>query len=95
MAIELFATACVISRTQAILDEKGEEGAERELSLCDLFCVESGLRLRANREMLSGDSDAIDAKRRTVAADLREAGRYYVEDAILVAADVQESKGAE
>ena len=31
MAIELFARACVISRTQSLLDEKGEEACEREL----------------------------------------------------------------
>jgi acyl-CoA dehydrogenase family protein 9 len=83
MAIELFATACVISRTQHILDQKGEQNAERELSLCDLFCVESGMRFRANRVMLGGGNDATDAKRRTVAADVREAGEYFVEDAIL------------
>ena len=83
MAIELFATACVISRTQSILDDKGEQNAERELSLCDLFCVESGLRFRANRVMLTGDSEAIDARRRTVAADVRAAGQYFVADSIL------------
>lgn len=83
MAIELFATACVISRTQRMLDEHGEEAAERELSLCDLFCIEAGLRFRANRVMLNGSSDATDARRRTVAADIREAGRYFVNDAIL------------
>lgn len=83
MAIELFATACVISRTQRILDERGEEASERELSLCDLFCIESGLRFRANRVMLNGSSEATDARRRTVAADIREARRYFVDDAIL------------
>jgi acyl-CoA dehydrogenase family protein 9 len=83
MAIELFATACVISRTEKILAERGEEKSERELSLCDLFCVESGLRFRTNRVMLTGDMEAIDAKRRTVATDLREAGSYFVSDAIL------------
>ena len=83
MAIELFATACVISRTQSILDELGEEGAERELSLCDLFCVESGQRFRSNRLLLSNGNETVDAKRRTVAADLREARGYFVRDAIL------------
>jgi acyl-CoA dehydrogenase family protein 9 len=83
MAIELFARACVISRTQSILDSVGEAEAERELSLCDLFCVESGLRFRSNRVMLSGDTEATDAKRRTVAADLRAARGYFVPDAIL------------
>ena len=83
MAIELFATACVMSRTQSLLDEKGEQKAEREISLCDLFCVESGLRFRANRVMLTADSEVVDAKRRTVAADVRKAGRYFVDDSIL------------
>src|SRR5690606_29301262 len=41
MAIELYATACVLARTQSLLDAKGIEGSERELALCDLFCVES------------------------------------------------------
>ena len=83
MAIELFATACVISRTQSLIDEKGEEGAEREISLCDLFCVESGLRFRQNRDTLGSLSEATDAKKRTVAADVREAAGYFVSDAIL------------
>ncbi|HKY98172.1 MAG TPA: acyl-CoA dehydrogenase family protein [Gemmatimonadaceae bacterium] len=87
MAIELFATACVISRTQSIIDDKGEEGAEREISLCDLFCVESGLRFRQNRDTLGSLSEATDAKKRTVAADVREAAGYFVSDAILDVTD--------
>jgi acyl-CoA dehydrogenase family protein 9 len=83
MAIEMFATACVISRTQSIIDKKGEDGAEREISLCDLFCVESGLRFRSARDTLGSLSEATDAKRRTIAADVREAAGYFVEDAIL------------
>jgi acyl-CoA dehydrogenase family protein 9 len=83
MAIEMFATACVISRTQSIIDEKGEEAAERELSLCDLFCVESGLRFRSARDTLGSLSEATDAKRRTIAGDVREAAGYFVEDSIL------------
>jgi len=83
MAIELLATASVISRTQSILDEKGEAASERELALCDLFCVESGLRFRANRVTLGSFAEVTDAKRRTVATDVREAGGYFVKDAIL------------
>ena len=83
MSIELFATACVISRTQGMIDQKGEEGAEREISLCDLFCVESGLRFRESRDTLGSLSEATDAKRRTIAADVRQAGGYFVDDAIL------------
>jgi len=85
MAIEMLATACVISRTQSILDANGEEGSEREIALCDLFCVESGLRFRANRVTLGGLSDVTDAKRRQVAGDLRAAGGYFVPDVILEA----------
>ena len=47
MAIELFATACVLARTQRLIEERGVEGCERELDLCDLFVVESGRRFRA------------------------------------------------
>lgn len=83
MAIELFATACVISRTQSLIEQNGEEGAEREISLCDLFCVESGLRFRSARDTLGSLSEATDAKRRTIAADVREAAGYFVEDSIL------------
>jgi acyl-CoA dehydrogenase family protein 9 len=77
----------VISRTQSIIDDKGEEGAEREISLCDLFCVESGLRFRQNRDTLGSLSEATDAKKRTVAADVREAAGYFVSDAILDVTD--------
>jgi alkylation response protein AidB-like acyl-CoA dehydrogenase len=83
MAIEMFATACVISRTQQMIDQKGEDGAERELSLCDLFCVESGLRFSQNRDTLGSLAEATDAKKRTVAQDVRDAGGYFVSDAIL------------
>jgi acyl-CoA dehydrogenase family protein 9 len=83
MAIELLATACVISRTQSLIDAKGEEGAEREISLCDLFCVESGLRFKDARDTLGSLSEATDAKRVTIAGDVREAAGYFVEDAIL------------
>ena len=83
MGIEMLATACVISRTQSIIDQQGESASERELALCDLFCVESGLRFRANRVTLGSFAEITDAKRRTVAADVREAGEYFVKDSIL------------
>ena len=53
MAIELFATACVIGRTQRLLDEHGEAGCVHELALCDLFVVEAGRRFRARRGALT------------------------------------------
>ena len=83
MAIELVATACVISRTQSLIDEGGVEACEREIQLCDLFCVESGHRFKANRTALDGREEEVDTTRRSVAATVREEKRYFVKDAIL------------
>src|SRR5690606_8106666 len=44
MAIELWARAAVIARTQRLIDEKGVEACAHELSLCGVACVESGRR---------------------------------------------------
>jgi hypothetical protein len=49
MAIELYARGTTIARTQRLIDERGVERCEREIALCDLFCVESGLRFRRAR----------------------------------------------
>ena len=80
MGIELFATACTIARTQQLIGERGAEQCERELGLCDLFCVESGLRFRAARVRLDSPQDAL---RSGVARRAREDGGYGVEDSIL------------
>ncbi|MEO5816668.1 MAG: acyl-CoA dehydrogenase family protein [Gemmatimonadaceae bacterium] len=80
MAIEMFATASVIARTQQLLEEKGEAGCEHELALCDLFVVESGRRFRASRRALQS---AQDEGRRAVARALREAGGYLIKSALL------------
>ena len=83
MAIDLFATACVIARTQSLIDERGVEACEREITLCDLFCVEAGRRFRASRKMLDGRGVEVDDTRRSVAASVREGHGYFVTDAIL------------
>lgn len=83
MAIDLFATACVIARTQSLIDECGVAECEREIQLCDLFCVEAGRRFRGNRNMLDGREEEVDDTRRSVAAAVREGGGYFVRDAIL------------
>ena len=80
MAIELFATACVLARTQRLLDERGEAGCERELALCDLFVVESGRRFRTSRIAIQAPQDET---RRVVARHVREAKGYGVEDTLL------------
>ena len=80
MAIELFATACVLARTQSLIDELGAEGFERELDLCALFAVESGRRFRAARQALLSPQDET---RRHVAHHVRGDAGYGVKDAIL------------
>lgn len=83
MAIDLFATACVIARTQSLIDERGAEKCEREITLCDLFCIEAGRRFRANRNMLDARGDEVDDTRRSVARSVRDGKGYFVPDAIL------------
>jgi alkylation response protein AidB-like acyl-CoA dehydrogenase len=80
MAIELFATACVLARTQQLLDEKGEEDCEHELALCDLFVIEAGRRFRTARLAIQSPQDET---RRTIARQVREARGYGVEDTLL------------
>lgn len=80
MAIELFATVCVIARTQRLIQDRGLEGCARELDLCDLFAVESGHRFRAARQALLSP---LDETRREVARRVREDAGYGVTDAIL------------
>jgi acyl-CoA dehydrogenase family protein 9 len=70
MAIELVATACVLARTQAVIAERDEEATEHELALCDLFCVESGRRFRANRLALDEREEDVDQVRRRIASAL-------------------------
>jgi acyl-CoA dehydrogenase family protein 9 len=81
MGIELFATACTMARTQRLIDERGAEACARELSLCDLFCVESGLRFRAARVRIDAPEDGV---RREIARAARAGGGYVVQDSILV-----------
>lgn len=86
MAIELFATACVISRTQSLLER--ERGADdsvsaQALELCQLFAVESGRRFRTARMALDGRDDDLDDTRRSIAATVRDEGGYSIPDAIL------------
>jgi len=83
MAIELYATAATIARTQRLLDERGAEGCERELTLCDVFCVEAGRRFRQQREALDAREEEVDDRRRASAAAIRDAAGYFVPDAIL------------
>jgi alkylation response protein AidB-like acyl-CoA dehydrogenase len=83
MAIDLFATAAVIARTQSLIDERGVEQCEREIALCDLFCLEAGRRFRENRNLLDSREENVDDGRRRIAGAVREGKGYFVTDAIL------------
>jgi alkylation response protein AidB-like acyl-CoA dehydrogenase len=83
MAIDLFATAAVIARTQSLIDERGVEKCEREIALCDLFCIEAGRRFRENRSMLDSREEGVDDTRRGIAGFVRAGKGYFVTDAIL------------
>jgi alkylation response protein AidB-like acyl-CoA dehydrogenase len=83
MAIDLFATACVIARTQSLIDERGVDKVAQEIALCDLFCIEAGRRFRGNRGMLEGRGDEVDDTRRSIARSVRDGKGYFVTDAIL------------
>ncbi|MGQ0646203.1 MAG: acyl-CoA dehydrogenase family protein [Gemmatimonadaceae bacterium] len=83
MAIELFATACVLARTQQLLEQSGVAGGTHELALCDLFCVEAGRRFRDARTALDSREDEVDDRRRVVADGVRRGNGYVVRDAIL------------
>jgi alkylation response protein AidB-like acyl-CoA dehydrogenase len=82
MAIDLFATACTISRTQRLIETgKSDAGlVARSIALCDLFCVTAGLRFRSNRIAL--ETEAVDDQRRVVAAQVRERDGYSIPDAV-------------
>jgi len=84
MAIELFATACVISRTQSLLANSDDSQGQEALDLCDIFCVDSGLRFRSARVALAGGSGgAADDKRKDAAAAVRRDKGYGITDSIL------------
>jgi alkylation response protein AidB-like acyl-CoA dehydrogenase len=83
MAIDLFATAAVIARTQSLIDERGVEKCNQEIALCDLFCIEAGRRFSANRKVLDSREEEVDNTRRGIAGFVREGKGYFVTDAIL------------
>lgn len=95
MAVELYARACAVARTQRLLEARGEAGCGHELALCDLFCVESGQRFRQQRLLLGGRSETVDATRRAVAAAVREGAGYTVPDAVLDARPASAVREAE
>lgn len=80
MAVELFATAAVMARTQRLIDERGIAACAHEVDLCDLFVIEAGRRFGTARDALQSLQDET---RRAVARSIREGGGYAVSDALL------------
>jgi acyl-CoA dehydrogenase family protein 9 len=83
MAIELFARAATISRAQKAIDDRGARASAHEISLCGLFCVESGRRFRVNRDALDDREEEIDEQRRRIAMKVRETGGAVQPDPVL------------
>ncbi|HEY4350985.1 MAG TPA: acyl-CoA dehydrogenase family protein, partial [Paraburkholderia sp.] len=83
MAIELYARVATISRTQKLIDERGADGTAHEISLCALFCVESGRRFRGNRNALDSHEEEIDNLRRGIAKAVQQAGGAVQGDPVL------------
>jgi len=70
IAIDIYAIACVISRTSRTLDRRGEEGAKRETDLTAMFVAMAQRRLSANVSSFERNDDEM----RKVIAD-----RAYVD----------------
>lgn len=94
MAIQLFATAATLARTQSLIAERGVEQCERELALTDLFCVQAGRWFRHARLALDAREEEVDARRKAIAGMVRDAGGYWVPNPLLEeAADRAPSAG--
>ena len=83
MAIQLFATSAVLSRTQSLIEGRGVEACERELALADLFCVQAGRWFRHARNALDAREEAVDARRKSIASIVRAEAGYWVTDPIM------------
>lgn len=83
MAIQLFATAATLARTQSLIVERGVEQCERELALADLFCVQAGRWFRHARLALDAREEEVDARRKAIAGMVRDAGGYWVPNPLL------------
>lgn len=84
MAIELYARATTIARTQKLIEERGADACAREIALTGLFCLQSGRRFRALRNELDGDvGEQIDDLRRRIAQTVRDEHGYMSSDAVM------------
>jgi acyl-CoA dehydrogenase family protein 9 len=84
LAMELYARAATLARTQRLLEERGVDACGHEVALTELFCVQSARRFRAtHRELTRPSGGALDRLRVTVAAQVRQQGGYAPSDALL------------
>ena len=80
MAVELFATAAVLARTQWLIADRGIAACAHEVDLCDLFVADAGRRFAGARDTLQSIQDET---RRAIARSIRDEGGYAVPDALL------------
>jgi hypothetical protein len=66
-----------------VIDERGADGSAHEISLCGMFCVESGRRFKVNREALDRREEELDGHRREIAVAVRKAGGAVPSDPVL------------
>ncbi len=73
MAIDLYALAACLTRTTRVIERRGEEGAQREISLTKAFALPAENRLHAN---LEGFARNTDVRRLAIADWARKGGGY-------------------
>lgn len=95
MAIELFARAATLARTQREIEVRGADAAAHEISVCGIFCVESGRRFRTNRHALDAREEELDEHRRAIARRVRDGGGLVTRDPVLDDAAVESRPAAD
>jgi len=73
MAMDLYATAAVISRTTRAIQARGEEGARREIDLATIFVAGAERRLESNTKAFERNDDEL---RKSVASRAYTDGGY-------------------
>ncbi|MFO0693263.1 MAG: acyl-CoA dehydrogenase family protein [Polyangiales bacterium] len=59
VAIDLYALIAIVSRTSLLVDQKGEDGARRELDVTAAFCQLAEVRLRDRIDRMERDTDEL------------------------------------
>ena len=80
VAIDLFGMIAVLSRTTAVINEKGIENAQLEISVSQSFCQQARRRCWGNLKGISRNDDELT---RAIAEQVSEAGEYPFGNQIL------------